>query len=303
MNEEQIKTQEYIFRNREAVPQPKKEKKTGIKAIIAAAGSVLVIAALVFILITVINNDKVDAEAKQTADTGIVADNGSAEELPEETADEEKQEEELAKEEPPTPTPEPATPTPEPTKEPEVTEALQLADEFFDEEGEIATGLVSTITDPLDFYRVDDPELPSYLTRKTNEGFKMKLDQTEIDLLVKLVEAEAPAEDIFGKILVANVVLNRVLKEGWADTVTGVIYERYGRAVQFQSTANSYYWNSIKPTDTSKEAVMRALAGEDYSDGAEFFYAWAKHPELSPTKGWISIYTYLFIHGGHAFYK
>ncbi len=131
----------------------------------------------------------------------------------------------------------------------------------------------------------------------------MKLEQTEIDLLVRLVEAEAPAEDIFGKILVANVVLNRVLNEGWANTVTGVIYERYGRAVQFQSTANSYYWNSIKPTDSSKEAVMRAIAGEDYSDGAEFFYAWARHPELSPTTGWISIYTHLFRHGGHEFYK
>ena len=131
----------------------------------------------------------------------------------------------------------------------------------------------------------------------------MNLSQEEIELLMHLVEAEAPAEDIYGKILVANVVFNRVLTEGWANTVTEVIYEKYGKAVQFQATANKVYWNSIVVTDSTREAVMRALSGEDYSDGAIYFYAWKKHPELSPTKGWISAFQYLFQHGGHAFYK
>jgi len=165
-------------------------------------------------------------------------------------------------------------------------------------------GSLGFITGLLDAYRADDPALPSYLKVSYNKNFCMDLSDEEIELLCKLVEAEAPAEDIFGKILVANVVLNRVLSNrGFANTVSGVIYEKYGKSVQFASAHNKAYWNSIVISDTTREAVTRALAGEDYSEGALFFFAWKNHPELTPTTGWTKLYTYVFKHGGHAFYK
>ena len=116
-------------------------------------------------------------------------------------------------------------------------------------------------------------------------------------------EAEAPAEDIYGKILVANVVLNRVNSEKMANTVTGVIYEKIDGNTQFSPTAISWYWNSIVVTDSTREAVARCLSGEDYSDGALYFYAWERNPNKHKTSEWMRELECLFTHGGHRFFR
>jgi len=291
MNEEQIKTQEFIFRDRRDEACETTEKKSGTVKFILA-GVAVVIAIAVLVLAKPGAEPELNIEDMRSVACSI--DSYGTDYVPEYKA---------------------ATIVENGT---ELTEAAfvkpakkieTVAVEDDDEEDEILIsdneiiGIFGTASDILDLYRADDPELPSYLTLTINEDFKMQLSTDEIELLMKLVEAEAPAEDIYGRILVANVVLNRVLTKGWAKTVTGVIYEKVGNAVQFASTAVSGYWNSIVVSDLSREAVMRALAGEDYSNGALFFYAWKKHPELTPTTGWISAYTYLFKHGGHAFYR
>ncbi len=147
-------------------------------------------------------------------------------------------------------------------------------------------------------YEMSDPELPDYLTKTYNQDMVMSLTDEELNALLKLVEAEAPAEDIYGKILVANVVLNRVLSDEMADTVLGVIYQKIGGSAQFSSTTHTWYWNSIKVTNSTREAVARALSGEDYSQGAVYFYAWKN---ISSSKAnWFNNNTvYLFTHGGH----
>lgn len=152
-------------------------------------------------------------------------------------------------------------------------------------------------------YVSQDPELPDYLTRRYNPKMDIELSQEELSELLRLVEAEAPAEDIYGKILVANVVLNRVNHEQMADTVTGVIYEKIGGSAQFSPTAIGWYWNSIEVTDSTREAVARCLSGEDYSNGALYFHAWEKNPNKHKTSAWMQELECLFTHGGHRFFR
>ncbi len=152
-------------------------------------------------------------------------------------------------------------------------------------------------------YASSNPVLPEYLTMTYNPEFVINLSSSELSDFLRLVEAEAPSEDIYGKILVANVVLNRVLSDQMANTVTGVIYEKIGGSAQFSPTAIKWYWNSIKVTNSTREAVARCLSGEDYSDGALYFYAWEKHPDKQKTCTWLQKTEYLFTHGGHIFYK
>ena len=152
-------------------------------------------------------------------------------------------------------------------------------------------------------YVSQDPEIPEYLTKTYNPLMDVELSERELSDLLRLVEAEAPAEDIYGKILVANVVFNRVNNEKMADTVSGVIYEKIGGSTQFSPTAISWYWNSIEVTDSTREAVARCLSGEDYSDGALYFYAWERDPNKHRTAEWMRELECLFTHGGHRFFR
>ncbi|HIU67361.1 MAG TPA: cell wall hydrolase, partial [Candidatus Caccomorpha excrementavium] len=50
--------------------------------------------------------------------------------------------------------------------------------------------------------------------------------QEEVEILQRIVEAEATGQDVKGKILVANVVLNRVMSDGFPDTIEEVVFQR-----------------------------------------------------------------------------
>ena len=115
-------------------------------------------------------------------------------------------------------------------------------------------------------------DLPTDLSLSYNNAMKITLNEDEMEVLYRIVEAEATGEDIYGKILVANVVLNRVLASEFPDTVSDVVFQKIGKAVQFSPTKDGRYW-SVKITDSTKEAVRRALTGEDYSQGALYFFA------------------------------
>jgi spore germination cell wall hydrolase CwlJ-like protein len=93
----------------------------------------------------------------------------------------------------------------------------------------------------------------------------------EYNVLLRIVEAEAGGEDIIGKMLVANVIMNRVNSSRFPDTVTEVVYQKNhnGRA-QFSPTVDGRM-ESVKVTLETEIAVLRALCGEDSSNGALYF--------------------------------
>lgn len=114
--------------------------------------------------------------------------------------------------------------------------------------------------------------IPASLSLKTNKNMIKTLSADELEVLYRIVEAEATGEDVYGKILVANVVLNRVNCDEFPDTVSEVVFQKVGSAYQFSPTKDGRYY-TVKISKSTKEAVSRALAGEDYSDGALYFFA------------------------------
>lgn len=124
-------------------------------------------------------------------------------------------------------------------------------------------------------------------------------DYTESDynVLLRIVQAEAGGCDMKGKILVANVILNRVESDEFPDTITDVVYEKR----QFSPVSNGSI-NRCKVGEETVEAVDRALAGEDYSEGALYFMN--RRASSGSNVRWFDTHLdYLFQHGGHEFFK
>lgn len=127
------------------------------------------------------------------------------------------------------------------------------------------------------------------------------LPDAELDTLLRIVEAEAGNEDEEGKLLVANVVLNRMNNEHFPDTVSEVVFQKAKGVAQFSPVSNGSFYR-VKVSEETVSAVGRALMGEDISDGALYFVA-RKYADSSKLKWFDENLTYLFVHGGHEFFK
>ncbi|QUH22124.1 cell wall hydrolase [Alkaliphilus sp. B6464] len=95
------------------------------------------------------------------------------------------------------------------------------------------------------------------VSRGNNSTRKIDINITdeEIELLERLVHAEAKGESFNGKIAVANVVFNRVRSNDFPNTVKEVILQKG----QFSPINNGSIKN--KPSQETKDAVEKALEG------------------------------------------
>lgn len=130
---------------------------------------------------------------------------------------------------------------------------------------------------------------------------RRRLSEEDMEALLRIVEAEAGSEDEEGRLLVANVVLNRVDSERFPETVTEVVFQRENGVNQFSPVANGRYY-TVEVSDATVTAVGRALLGEDISEGALFFAA-RKYADGDKMKWFDENLTFLFSHGGHEFFK
>lgn len=144
-------------------------------------------------------------------------------------------------------------------------------------------------------------DIESLSSAKTASPYIMNVTNSEIEMLERIVEAEAGGEDIKGKILIANVVFNRIEDEDFPDTIKGVIFHKVQGDYQFSPVSDERYW-SVKVTKETKKAVERALEGEDYSEGALYFIA-RNRTNTSSARWFDQHLDWLFKHGGHEFYK
>ena len=122
----------------------------------------------------------------------------------------------------------------------------------------------------------------------------------DFELLLRIVEAEAGGEDEEGKLLVANVVLNRVNNDNFPDTVSEVVLQQSKGVTQFSPVASGRIWK-VKISDETILAVSRALCGENISQGALYFAA-RKYADSSSMRWFDQKLTYLFTHGNHEFF-
>lgn len=127
------------------------------------------------------------------------------------------------------------------------------------------------------------------------------ITEEDKEVLLRIVEAEATAEDVKGRMLVANVILNRVLSSKFPDNITDVVFQNNGKTYQFSPIKDGRYW-SVTVSEKTREAVERVLNGEDYSQGALYF---AARELANPNNmSWFDReLTRLFRYGVHEFFK
>lgn len=127
------------------------------------------------------------------------------------------------------------------------------------------------------------------------------LGEEDLDILTRIVEAEAGNQDVEGRLLVANVVLNRVSSDKFPDSVRDVVFQKEQGVCQFSPVSNGRIWQ-VKISEETSEAVERALEGEDISDGALYFVA-RKYADNEKLRWFDRNLTYLFEYGGHEFFR
>lgn len=118
----------------------------------------------------------------------------------------------------------------------------------------------------------------------------------EVYWLSRIISAEAEGEPMKGKILVGNVILNRVASDEFPDSIYDVIFDRKW-AVQFTPTANGRIWN-----DPDSESVIAAkICLDAYYISREAMYF--LNPRIA-TNFWIcENRPFLMSVGGHDFYS
>ena len=122
------------------------------------------------------------------------------------------------------------------------------------------------------------------------------LDEQEYQVLLRIVEAEAGGEDTVGKMLVANVIMNRVNSGIFPATVTGVVYQNTECGAQFAPTVDGRI-DRVSVSQDTTEAVNRVLGGEDVSQGALFFRS-----TRSRSSWFDQSLNRVLEHGNHIFY-
>ena len=115
--------------------------------------------------------------------------------------------------------------------------------------------------------------------------------------LLRIVEAEVGDNDVYGRTIVANVVINRVRSSHFENTITDVIFSKG----QFSPIRDKRFFK-VKVSEATIKGVNNALLGEDYSRGALYFMDRAY--STNHAVGWFdSSLTYLFSYGGHEYFK
>lgn len=102
------------------------------------------------------------------------------------------------------------------------------------------------------------------------ESWRQSFSDSDLDLLARVVRAEAQGEPYDGQVAVAAVILNRINHPEFPNTIPGVVYEPLAFSVVANGEVN-------KPAnDSAVQAAHCALNGLDPSGGALYFYNPAK---------------------------
>lgn len=115
---------------------------------------------------------------------------------------------------------------------------------------------------------------------------------TNLNLLSRLVYAEARGEPYKGQVAVAAVVLNRVSNPNFPNTISGVIYQSGAFDVVSDGQIN------LTPNSTAKKAAQDALNGWDPTSGCIYYF----NPDTATSK-WIWSRPQVLQIGKHIFCK
>lgn len=88
----------------------------------------------------------------------------------------------------------------------------------------------------------------------------------DVELLAKVISAEARGESYEGQVAVGAVILNRVAHPSFPDSLSGVIYQKGA----FSCVNDSNWYQPV--AESSKKAARDALNGWDPSGGAIYYF-------------------------------
>ena len=114
------------------------------------------------------------------------------------------------------------------------------------------------------------PKTLKFLGLGSSTGSAGGYSSSDVNLLAKLIAAEARGESYRGQVAVGAVVLNRVEHASFPDTIAGVIYQRGAF-----SCVNDSNWY-VSPDSNSVKAARDCINGWDPSGGAIYYYNPAK---------------------------
>ncbi len=113
---------------------------------------------------------------------------------------------------------------------------------------------------------------------------------SDINLLAKVISAEARGESYEGQVAVGAVILNRVAHPSFPDTLSGVIYQKGA----FSCVNDSNWYQPV--AESAKRAARDAINGWDPSGGAIYYYNPAK-----TSNAWMRTRRVVKVIGNHYF--
>ncbi len=118
-----------------------------------------------------------------------------------------------------------------------------------------------------------------------------QLSEKDLDLLIRIINAEARGEPFEGQVAVGEVVLNRVASPAFPDTIEGVIFQEGA----FTAVKDGQF--QVPVTDPEiRKAALEALNGSAPTKGAVYYY----NP-VKTTNKWIYTRPVLTRIGEHVF--
>lgn len=117
-------------------------------------------------------------------------------------------------------------------------------------------------------------------------------NSSDLNLLTRIIYAEARGEPYTGQVAVGAVVLNRVKNSSFPNTIAGVIYQ----SGAFDAVSDGQI--NLTPNSTAKKAAQDALNGWDPSYGAIYYF----NPNTA-TSSWIWSRPMTVTIGNHRFCK
>ncbi len=112
----------------------------------------------------------------------------------------------------------------------------------------------------------------------------------DVEMLARMISAEARGEPYTGQVAVGAVILNRVEHSSFPNTISGVIYQNGA----FDALTDGQFNNSA--TESAQRAARDALNGWDPSGGAIYYY----NPSTATNK-WIRSRPIITQIGKHVF--
>ena len=130
------------------------------------------------------------------------------------------------------------------------------------------------------------------ITSGSNNSNSATSNNTDLNLLSRVVYGEARGEPYKGMVAVAASVLNRVADSRFPNTIAGVVYQAGAYTCVSDGQIN------LEPDETARKAAQDAINGWDPTSGCIYYF----NPDTA-TSSWIWSRPQVLTIGKHIFCK